>query len=79
MTTNPPMRPCARCGKPFTPKRYHLVVVRQEAFESLDPTNRAEIDEHARRLGVVVLTAEAAAGDIRAEVFGERAEDAAEE
>jgi ABC-type cobalamin/Fe3+-siderophores transport system ATPase subunit len=46
-----------------------LLVVRQEAFESLDPENRRVIDEHAKRLGVVILTAEAADGEIRAEVF----------
>lgn len=44
-----------------------LLVVRQEAFESLDPPNRTQVAEYARELGVVILTAEASDGDIRAE------------
>jgi len=44
-----------------------LLVVRQEGFEGLSPRTRAEVAEHAKRLGVVILTAEAADGDIRAE------------
>jgi hypothetical protein len=45
-----------------------LVVCRQEAYESLDPQNRAELADYARKLGVVILTAEAAEGELRAEV-----------
>ena len=36
-----------------------LLVVNQEAWEGLDPINRAEIAEHVKGRGVVVLTAEA--------------------
>ncbi len=36
-----------------------LLVIPQDAFESLDPINRAEIAEHVRGRGVVILTAEA--------------------
>jgi hypothetical protein len=45
-----------------------LLVCRQEAYESLDPQNRAELAEYARRRGVVILTAEAADGELRAVV-----------
>lgn len=51
-----------------------LLVVRQEAFESLDPANRRAVADHARKLGVVILTAEAADGAIRAEVYDESTE-----
>jgi len=36
-----------------------LVTVPQEAWEALDPLNRAEIAEIARSVGVVIITAEA--------------------
>jgi hypothetical protein len=45
-----------------------LLVCRQEAYESLDPHNRRELADYARKLGVVILTAEAAEGELRAEV-----------
>ncbi len=45
-----------------------LLVIRQEAYEAMDPLNRQEIAAHAQNLGVVVLTAECDEGDIRAEV-----------
>lgn len=45
-----------------------LLVVRQEAYEGLDPGNRHLVSEHARAMGVVILTAEADDGDLRAEV-----------
>lgn len=46
-----------------------LLVVDQEAWEGLDPVNRAEIAEHVKGRGVVVLTAEATDDDeITAEV-----------
>lgn len=48
-----------------------LLVIRQEAWEAMDPHNRQEVAAHAQALGVVVLTAECDAGDIRAEVEGE--------
>lgn len=44
-----------------------LLVVRQEAYEGLDPDNRRIVAEHARALKVVILTAEADDGDLRAE------------
>lgn len=44
-----------------------ILVVRQEAFESLDPPNRAEVAQYARERKVVILTAEASDGEIRAE------------
>ena len=44
-----------------------VLAIPQEAWEGLDPENRSIIDSHARAIGVVVLTAEAAAGDLRAE------------
>jgi hypothetical protein len=47
--------------------RSGLLVVRQEAFESLDPPNREAVAQYARELKVVVLTAEASDGEIRAE------------
>lgn len=40
----------------------------QEAFEALDPVNRNLIACHARERGIVILTAEATEGDLRAEV-----------
>jgi hypothetical protein len=45
-----------------------LLVCRQEAFESLDPANRRAIAEYAREVGVVILTAVADEGELRAEV-----------
>lgn len=46
-----------------------LLVLRQEAWEGLDPSNRAKLDTIARERGVVILTAEATGGELRAEVF----------
>lgn len=46
-----------------------VVPVPQEAWEGLDPDNRAAVARVAASLGVVVLTAEADRGDIRAEAF----------
>jgi len=48
-----------------------LLVVRQEAFESLDPANRRAVAEHARALGAVILTAEASDGELRAEIYSD--------
>ncbi len=45
-----------------------LLVIRQEAYEAMDPLNRQEVAAHAQSLGVVVLTAECDEGEIRAEV-----------
>ncbi len=44
-----------------------VLAIPQDAWEGLDPENRSIIDSHARSIGVVVLTAEAAEGDLRAE------------
>lgn len=46
-----------------------ILPVCQEAFESLDPSNRAAINAMAKTLGLVILTAEATEGDLRAEVY----------
>ena len=46
-----------------------VLAIPQEAFEALDPTNRDIVNEHACQLGVVVLTAEAADGELRAETL----------
>jgi ABC-type cobalamin/Fe3+-siderophores transport system ATPase subunit len=46
-----------------------IVVIPQEAWEGLDPANRTAIDEHARRIGVVVLTAEATEGTLGAGMY----------
>lgn len=46
-----------------------LLTVEQEAWESLDPDNREHVAELARERGLVILTAEAADGDLRAEEF----------
>jgi len=47
-----------------------LLTIRQEAWEGLDPSNRAAIHEHVRSRGVLLLTAEATGGDaITAEVL----------
>jgi len=48
-----------------------LMVLPQRSWESLDPTNRAMIQELALEHGITILTAECADGDLRAEVFGE--------
>lgn len=42
-----------------------VLVLRQDFWEGLDPDNRAEVVKQVKRRKVVVLTAEAAAGDIR--------------
>jgi hypothetical protein len=45
-----------------------LLVIPQEAWESLDPINRQAAKEAAEKLDVVILTAEATDGPLRAEV-----------
>lgn len=46
-----------------------LLVVRQEAWEGLDPENRKAVAEHAKTLGTVIVTAESDDGEIRAETL----------
>ena len=46
-----------------------VLVIRQEAWEGLDPEHQDECDRLARELGVNILTAEAASGEIRAEHY----------
>ena len=46
-----------------------LIVVAQESFEGLDPVNRSELQKHALERKAVILTAEADAGELRAEVM----------
>jgi len=46
-----------------------ILVLPQEFWESLDPQNRIEVDSIARELGVAVITARAAEGAIRSQVF----------
>jgi hypothetical protein len=45
-----------------------LVGIRQEAWEGLDPENRAAIAAHCRERRAVVVTAQASAGQLRATV-----------
>ena len=45
-----------------------VVVIEQPAWEGIDPTNRHRIASHARARSVVVLTAEADDGPLRAEI-----------
>lgn len=47
-----------------------LLVIRQEYFEGLDPVAAKELAQEALDQGVVVLTAEATDGPLRAEVYG---------
>ena len=47
-----------------------VLPVCQEAFESLDPDNRAFIHQLAVERGITLVTAEATDGELRAEVFG---------
>jgi energy-coupling factor transporter ATP-binding protein EcfA2 len=49
--------------------RVKLVVIAQEAWEGLDPENRAAIKAHALSRGCVLLAGEADSGDVRAEVL----------
>lgn len=46
-----------------------ILAIRQEAWEGLDPYNRAAIATHARERSVWILTAEADGGELRAEQF----------
>jgi len=46
-----------------------VVVVDQGDFESLDPTNRQEIIEFAHEKQIIILSAEAADGELRAEIY----------
>ena len=46
-----------------------LLVVPQEAFEGLDPTNQAELDAIARECGVSIVSARATDGELRVERF----------
>lgn len=50
-----------------------LIPIPQEAWEGLDDANRQEIDQHARTLGVNIITAEAVDGPLRSMVYGEDA------
>jgi hypothetical protein len=43
----------------------------QEAWEGLDPMNRQAVDARAKERGVLIFTAEADGGELRAEVYGE--------
>lgn len=45
-----------------------VLPVRQEAFESLDPANRLHLASLAREHGLVIVTAEATGGELRAEI-----------
>lgn len=47
-----------------------VLAIPQEAWEGLDYENREAIHQHAKSLGVVVLTAEATDGELRAESLG---------
>ena len=49
--------------------RHGLLVAPQEAWEALDPVNRGIVANRVRHLGLVLLTAEATDGDLRAEVY----------
>jgi energy-coupling factor transporter ATP-binding protein EcfA2 len=46
-----------------------LIVIPQEAFEGLDPVSRGELAQHAREVGVVILTAECDSCDLETEVI----------
>lgn len=46
-----------------------VLPVAQEAFESLDPDNREFINRLAKERGLVIVTAEASGGELRAEVW----------
>jgi hypothetical protein len=47
-------------------------VIPQEAFESLDPTARKIINQHAKTRGVVIITAESSDDEaLTAELFDE--------
>lgn len=48
---------------------HSVLPVRQEFFESLDPHNRAHLSQLAKERGLVIVTAEATDGDLRAEVL----------
>ncbi len=44
-----------------------VLAIPQESWESLDPRNRELIHDHAQKRGVVIITAEAALGELRCE------------
>lgn len=46
-----------------------VLPVAQEAFEALDPDNRNRLNELAKERGLVIVTAEATEGELRAEVL----------
>lgn len=46
-----------------------FLVLPQEFWESLDPGNRDEVHAYAKRIGVTVITARAAQGEIRSQVY----------
>lgn len=48
--------------------RGSIFTISQNAYEGLDPRNRQLIANHARERGIVILTAEATDGELRAEV-----------
>jgi energy-coupling factor transporter ATP-binding protein EcfA2 len=46
-----------------------LLTCRQEGWDALDPTTQHEVDRMAREEGLIILTASADDGDLRAEAF----------
>ena len=46
-----------------------LLSIPQKSWEALDPANQLAIHEHCRRRGAVIVTAAAADGELRAELF----------
>jgi energy-coupling factor transporter ATP-binding protein EcfA2 len=46
-----------------------LLSIPQASWEALDPANRIAIHEHCKRRGAVIVTAAAADGELRAELF----------
>lgn len=46
-----------------------LLTCRQEGWDALDPTTQHEVDRMAREEGLIILTASADDGELRAEVF----------
>lgn len=59
----------ARRGREMSPQGMVVIPFPQEVWEGLDPDNRSKLADQVKRLNVNLITAEAAAGDVRCEVY----------
>jgi len=62
---------CVRIVRLLGLEQTAILMVPQQAWSELDPTNQRAIAEYAKSKGVCIVTAQATDGDLRAELFGQ--------